>query len=112
MKKVLFTFLATLVFSAFSYAQGNSDNDNAFIGKAKGALASQCEVNVGFSHGSVNTVSACFVDGFVKKVTIYRPTPCPPNQICIQVIENMGTVTFNCDGTVADVQCGPPVFQL
>lgn len=80
--------------------------DQSTIARAMGALRSTCPDATGDLQASVSIVSACFVDGFVKNVTFYRVPNCPPNQVCIQVIQTVGTVTLDCGDNVIGVSCG------
>lgn len=104
MKKVLSTL--ALIFVATSFAMSGADSDSQTIAIARAALKSTCDDVNGDLSASVNVVGACFIDGFIKEVTFYRPVKCPPNMICIQMIALSGVVTLDCDNNVIGVQCG------
>ncbi len=115
MKSVLFIAALFLSVSVSFASNGNGGDepkstatamDPGAINKAIGAIKSACPNATGNLQYSVDVVSACFVDGFVRKVTFYRVPNCPPNQVCIQVIETVGFVTLDCDNNVISVECG------
>jgi len=114
MKAIL--FVASLLFSATTiYASNHVGVDpvvktveagNGSVNKALAAIKSSCPDAQGNLTYSVQTVSACFVDGFVRKVTFWRTPNCPPNTICIQSVIIVGTVTLDCNDNVISVTCG------
>lgn len=117
MKKVIFT-LALVAFASFSFSNNDEKGpkkevtaETATIAKAKGAIKSSCPNADGNLTASVKVLSSCFVDGFVTEVTFYKTTPCPPNQICIQLVEVIGSVVLDCENNVMSVTCGGAVAQ-
>lgn len=121
MKK--FVLFAALVFSvSASFASTATDgvepeasstewllsNSNSYIPRAKAALRRDCgSVPAGWDLiGSASTISSCFAGGFITRVTIYANSPCPPNLICIQIVQEIGYVDFGCDGEIISVNCG------
>lgn len=110
MKKVILSIVMLVLFGSMStFAQ---NNDNAIIGIAKGALASNCPDTGGELSASVSITGICTVEGFLKKVVFYRVPNCPPPQVCIQAIQTVGSVTLDCDNNVIDVHCGPYIIEL
>lgn len=97
-----------LMCSTESMAQcGN--NDNALIHKAIVAARANgclpCDISNLEIGGNVETISICFVSGFIKRVTLYSSPrcthpPCPkfPSRL-------VATVEFGCDGQVTSVVC-------
>ncbi|MBL4625363.1 MAG: hypothetical protein JKY42_09530 [Flavobacteriales bacterium] len=110
MKRILTTAILTLCIGVFAFAQ-SGNNDGQIIGKAKSAIKSSCPDTTGKLQASVNVISACFFEGFITEVTFYKTPNCPPNQLCIQVIYTVGTVTLDCDNNVIGVSCGTAVAQ-
>lgn len=109
MKSILkpIAVMAFLVFGANVNAQSN--NDNALIGKARGAAA-DC-VNNYTAQGydiaaSVETTGICFVSGSLHKVTLYAKVKCN-SEICPQVMAALvAIVYFDCNNNVSSVECG------
>lgn len=113
MKKVIFT-LTMVALATFSFSNNDEKNvstETVTIAKAKGAIKSSCPNADGNLTASVKVLSACFVDGFVTEVTFYKTSPCPPNQICIQIVEVIGKVTLDCQNNVIDVTCGGSLVE-
>lgn len=105
MKKLLLGVAAVCLLTFASTAQ--SDNDNALIGKARGA-AHEClrdapsgwEINAG-----VETLGICFVQGEIKRVTFYASFRCH-TEVCPKIADRLvATVDFDCDGNVVSVTC-------
>lgn len=93
---------ATAMISNDTLAQGGN-NDNWYIAQAKVA-ANACTSDVnGPITGNVETVSACFVSGFVKNVYLYRK-PTGPNADLIRP-RLLAVVQFGCDNTIISVEC-------
>lgn len=98
----------------FGIGQTYAQNDQAFIGKARGALGA-CLQNYKSADGwiveaNVYTVGACFVDGFITEVTFTaRPetAPCPEGAFChppaLPII--IGQVRFGCNNEVISSYC-------
>ena len=117
MKKTIITSVLAAFVAVFAFAQTANNattkttNENQLIAIAKQALKSSCNDTGGKLQASVNVISACFAGGFITEVTFYRKPNCPPNQVCIQVIETVGTVQLGCDNQVIGVSCGSAVLQ-
>jgi hypothetical protein len=117
MKKILFA-LALICFSSPIFSK-EGDNDNtkeakeiSVIGKAKGALKAYCkDAAKGDLSASVRNISPCFDSNYVTEVTFYRTTPCPPNQICIQLVEIVGKVKVDCKNEIIEITCGESSAQ-
>lgn len=98
--------MVALTFSAKS--QNCNSSDQALIAKAR--IAARDCIRPYTQHGvqvkgSIETVSACFYQGFIKKVTFYTYIPCvhPPCPMVMSVL--VATVYFNCDNNVSQVEC-------
>ena len=112
--KKLFSVLAIGAAVAMSLAFTNDSNnvvndENRAIAVAKNALVTSCSNTQGNLQASVSENYNCNIFdgvGINRTVTFYRTPNCPPNQICIQVIEVVGQVVVDCDFSVASVSCG------
>lgn len=108
MKKIQTIVLLMFLTLAVNFANAQSNNQAALIGKAKGA-AHTCLSNAheaGFEFkGQVETAGICYVSGFITKVTFYKVPKCHqepcPRPIAVPVAE----VTFGCNGEVINVSC-------
>ena len=117
MKKILF-FLTLISFTSPTFSK-EGDNDNtkeakeiSVVGKAKSALKAYCkDAAKGDLSASVRNISPCFDSNFVTEVTFYRTTPCPPNQICIQLVEVVGVVKIDCNNEIIEITCGESSAQ-
>ena len=110
MKKNLFT-LFVLLFVGMGAAV--AQNDNGLIGKARGA-AHEClqpfHGNDWIVTSSVNTLSICFVSGFIQEVVF---TAQPANQGPVGGEEGhppalpivIAVVQFGCDGEIISTSC-------
>lgn len=76
------------------------------INKAQGAIRANCPEATGDLEYGVQTISACFVDGFVQRVDFYRVPNCPPGMICPLYVQWIGSVTLDCDNNVISIECG------
>jgi hypothetical protein len=86
---------------------GNSNADNALIGRAIAAYRSQCPTNyAGEITGAVETDGICFVSGFIKHVNLFPVQHCPNNQPCPYLVILLGSVDFGCGGEITSVNCG------
>lgn len=55
---------------------------------------------------SVETVSACFADGFITEVNFYTEPNCQPNKPCPLFLSKfVATVTFGCDDEIIYSSC-------
>lgn len=112
MKKLI---LATLFVLGFTGVYAQMGNDNDLIGQARGAAhAAGCFDDVPNGVQVTGTVQHYIYicagpngtyETFGAEVTLYAPTPCPPNQTCIQVIVPIATVRLNACDNRADVTC-------
>lgn len=116
MKTTLLVFVMMLSVS-MTYAAGNSNDpvikkidaaamNNSSVGLAIAAIKSTCPNANGQLSYSVEVVSSCFAGGFITKVHFWKSPNCPGNQICIQIVEEVGTVTLGCNNEVIAVECG------
>jgi hypothetical protein len=108
-KRPVMLVVAMFAFMAISNSvNAQSSNDEALIGKARGA-AHDC-LNTYLSNGiavdaSVETTGICFVSGELHKVVFYTTVrchnePCPkPASVLI------ATVYFDCDNNATSVEC-------
>lgn len=114
--KKLFLAMAMAMTTALSFASNENptvevaNGNDPSINKATAAIKANCPNAQGQLSYSTEVVSACFVDGFITKVTFWSTPNCPPNQICIQIVELVGTVTLDCEGNVMSVECGAAAF--
>lgn len=104
-------FAAALLLVAVSFgANAQSNNDNALIGKARGA-AHECLEGYNGSNleigAYVETVGICFVSGDLKRVRFYAGPKCNnPNEPCPRFMSIIiATVDFGCDGEIVNVSC-------
>ncbi len=103
--KIVALFFA-LAFTTAASAQGKH-NDNALIGKARGA-AHEClteGLNNSELNASIETLGICFVSGQIKRVTLYGMPKCT-SDFCIMMVRIVATVDFDCDGNIIAVNCG------
>lgn len=109
MKNQLYALCLTVVLclaAAFSAQAQNNNNDNALIGKAIGAYRAQCGSNFsGQIGGSVETTGICFVQGFIKRVTLFPVIQCHQFPCPLVLVIRLGSVDFDCDGNVLGVNC-------
>jgi hypothetical protein len=89
-------------------ATAESSNGNG-IGAAISAIRTTCPNATGQLQYTETVVSSCFAGGFITQVYFYKVPNCPPNQVCIQVIEEVGTVLLDCEGDVISVSCSGAV---
>jgi len=108
LKKIFFIAVTAIIFTLSASTANAQSNDAALIGKATGA-AHEC-INAarepGFEiTGQAETISICFVSGFINTVKFYKTPVCHhepcPRPIPVLVAE----VTFGCDGEVVNVTC-------
>ncbi len=107
MRKKLFIALTIMImlFGTTGLKAQSCIGDATLIVKAKVAARScllPYKYNYSGISASVQTVSACFYQGFIKKVEFYVQvycitTPCPPIRVA--------TVYFGCNGEVTQVSC-------
>ena len=116
MKKRIFLSFALLciILTCYStaYSQGNGNNgngpnsDQALINRAKGAWRGQCSTQLTSQiGGNVSVVSACFVDGFIRRVHLYPIIQCHKEPCPLILVRLLGTVDFDCDGNIIGVTC-------
>ncbi|MFT5780512.1 MAG: hypothetical protein ACI837_003474 [Crocinitomicaceae bacterium] len=114
MKKVLMFAVMSLIMSAAFASNGITDPvkpviseavSNAGIGNALAAIKSSCPNAEGNLSYNETAIQICFVDGFITEVSFWRVPVCPGNQICIQTVVPVGTVTLGCNGEVISVDC-------
>lgn len=96
-----FLFLGTTV-------NAQNSNDNALIGKARGAAA-DC-INNYTSQGiaiaaGVETTGICFVSGELHKVTFYTTIKCHTEPCPRPMSLLVATVYFDCENNVTLVEC-------
>jgi len=95
---------------SFSTVKAQSTNDEALIGKARGAAHECLQPYLGsfYSIGSSVEVSGiCFVEGFLYRVTFYAGPNCSgPNPCPSFVTRIIATVDLDCGGNVFGVNCG------
>ncbi len=92
----------------------NSDEKRA-IAVARAAVSQECG-NTGNANAVVEENFICndIGGGFGnmnRTVTFYRVSPCPPNQVCIQIVEVVGSAVVDCLFNVVEVTCGGAVTQ-
>ena len=97
--------LTMIMLSSFSSAQ-NSD-DQVLISRAKAAIRQECNVTGPLEAGKVQIISICFVDGFVKRVSVFvKAQPCPGNELnCVVRPLYLGYVEFACGNQPSAVVC-------
>lgn len=110
MKKIILkaTAILAFLFLGTSLNAQNGGNDNALIGKARGAAAN-C-LNDIYSQGiaiaaSVETTGICFVSGSLHKVTFYTTVKCHTEPCPRPASYLVATVYFDCDNNVSFVEC-------
>jgi hypothetical protein len=106
MKKFIQAFVVVLCLGITTTL--NAQNDQALIGKARGAAhecLAQFEGNYEIN-AFVDVTGICFVSGNTYRVTFSAGPKCPPNHICPLFIILVATVEFDCDGNVTYVSCG------
>lgn len=113
--KKLFPFLVSAFIFAVATAFTTSDNtdEQRAIAVAKAAVTKQC--------GSLGNVTASITENFIcnsidggfgnmnRTVTFYRVSQCPPNQVCIQIVEVVGSAVVDCEFKATQVTCGGAV---
>ncbi|MFP5471869.1 MAG: hypothetical protein ACLGGV_09765 [Bacteroidia bacterium] len=99
------------VSSAFTSA--NDNDEKRAIAVAKAAVSQECGA-VGDANAAVEENFICNdIDGgfgnMNRTITFYRVSPCPPNQVCIQIVEVVGSAVVDCEFNVTSVTCGEAV---
>jgi hypothetical protein len=99
------------VLSVSAHAQGNSDNDNALIGRAHSAPGiAQCLAEANSSPlyeitAQVETTGICFAGGFLQTVTFYRTPVCHQEPCPKPATEPVAQVVFGCEGEIVSATC-------
>jgi hypothetical protein len=113
--KKLFSVLAlgAIVFASSAFNTSNNNDEKRAIAVAKAAVSQECD-NVGNATASVTENFICnSIDGgfgnMNRTVTFYRVSQCPPNQVCIQIVEVVGSAIVDCEFNVVEVTCGGAV---
>ncbi|MFN6013330.1 MAG: hypothetical protein ACK47F_01405 [Flavobacteriales bacterium] len=110
MKRMLLTLTVLLTTAMTTFAQ---DSEQRAINRAEAAARQFCEVPQGYELVSYTApYMACDYRlnnnpntmGYIVYVSA-KPN-CPPNQLCIQVIYPVATITVNCDLSVDSIICG------
>ena len=116
MKKVLSILAVGAMFtiaSAFTSTTTQDNDEKRAIAVARAAVSQECG-NTGNATASVTENFICnSIDGgfgnMNRTVTFYRVSPCPPNQVCIQIVEVVGSAIVDCEFNVVEVTFGGAV---
>lgn len=108
MKKLATLLVIALMTSLSFFANGEfneEENNNAFlIVEAKIALAT-CANYHEQPIVTVENGEECRNGRSTTTVTLWSRPICPPGYMCAQFIRKIGTVTFDCDNNIIDVNC-------
>jgi hypothetical protein len=113
--KKLFSVLAlgAIVFASSAFNTSNNNDEKRAIAAAKAAISQECGP-VGNANASVTENFICnSIDGgfgnMNRTITFYKVSQCPPNEICIQLVEVVGSAVVDCEFNVTQVTCGGEV---
>lgn len=112
MKKI--SMLLTILFVAALFAIANEKNENLINETSDAYLIAQAEIELSNCHEEAGVIKAFVRDGYekcengqrTKVVTLWSSIPCPPGSVCTADIDYIGSVTFDCNGMVIEVECG------
>lgn len=82
-----------------------SNNDSDLLESAKNALSECSDIGGEVTFTVEEVPSSCNNGNTAKKVTVYTQMICPPPYMCMQPIVKVGSVTFDCNGVVSEVNC-------
>jgi hypothetical protein len=114
MKRIIMIAVMSLSMTAVFASNGITDPvkpiisqtvSSAGMGNALAAIKSSCPNAEGNLTSSSTTIGICTVDGFITRVSFWRVPVCPGNQICIQTVVPVGSVTLGCNDEVISVEC-------
>ena len=114
MKKVFSILALGVVFAVSSaFTSANDNDEKRAIAAAKAAISQECGP-VGDASASVQENFICNdIDGgfgnMNRTITFYSVSPCPPNQVCTQLVEVIGSAVVDCEFNVTQVVCGGEV---
>lgn len=120
MKKVFSIFaIGAVVAIASAFTSNTSvevNDEQRAIAVAKAAITQECGTNTGNADVNVQENFICNdIDGgfgnMNRTITFTRPVQCPPNQICIQIVEIIGSVVVDCEFNAVEVVCGGLITQ-